>query len=142
LSIALTPWRSATLAAAAFALANPAGLGATACSVRPFDTEASELPTHGTVLERNDPVRNASVDERLRADDATSAPCAIHHNQRLRIWCHIENSVHEFRTWAIDSPGDAHVSKFFHRTAVEDDSRSPPADFAASSPAEMCGVSK
>ena len=43
--------------------------------------EPGEVPGHRAILQRDDPVRHAGVDQCLRADDAAGTPAAIDHDK-------------------------------------------------------------
>ena len=48
------------------------------------DPEPGEVPRHRAVLQRDDPVRHAGVDQGLRADDAARPPAAIDDDEGVR----------------------------------------------------------
>jgi hypothetical protein len=83
--------------------------------------EPGEVPAHGAVLERDDPVGNAGVDERLRADDRARAAGAVDHDQRVGRGHHVVDPVDELRAGAVGGAGDAHPAVLGERAAVEDD---------------------
>ena len=83
------------------------------------DLEAGEVPAHRAVLERHDFMRNAGVDQRLRADDAARAAGAVHDDQGVRRADQIVRAIREFGAGAVDAAGDADLFVFRQGPAVE-----------------------
>ncbi len=87
-------------ALAATARADPRPLDALIADRRSAATghdraQPRQVPADGAVAERGDPVRDAGVHERLRADDAPRPAGAVDDDQRRRVRRQLADAVHE-----------------------------------------------
>ena len=79
------------------------------------------MPAHRSVLQRDHPVFQSGVDQRLRADDAACPPGAVDDDKGVGVWCHLLDPVHQLRAGAVGAGRDGHVAELSDRTGVEDD---------------------
>jgi hypothetical protein len=78
------------------------------------------MPAHRAVLERDDLVGQAGVDQRLRADDRPGAAGAVHHHQRLGVRGEVLHAIDQLGAGAVDAARDRHVVELGHRPRIED----------------------
>jgi hypothetical protein len=82
---------------------------------------ASELPADGAIAQRRYRIRDASVDERLRADNAARATGAVDDHSRLWIGRYFTDSQHEFRSRYADGGWNAHGLELIEATRIDHD---------------------
>ncbi|KAG1083418.1 hypothetical protein G6F40_014774 [Rhizopus arrhizus] len=82
---------------------------------------ARQQPFHRAVAQGGDTVRNAGVDQRLRADDAAGAAGAVDHHKGLGIRRQLADAVDQFRPRQAVRERQREVVEFLRREAVDHD---------------------
>ncbi|MNI41801.1 hypothetical protein D3C73_960630 [compost metagenome] len=80
---------------------------------------AGQGPADGAVAQGRHRVGDAGVDQRLRADDAAGAACAVDDDARGRVGGQLPCTQHQFRPRYADAGGDAHGLVFVETPSVE-----------------------
>ena len=94
----------------------------TGASARPgiaLQLQPREPPRLRPALQRDDPVRHAGVDQRLRADDAAGAAGAGDDDQRIRVGHQIGEAMHQLGAGAAHRARHMKAVELLDRTAVE-----------------------
>ena len=78
------------------------------------------MPGHRAVLQRDDPVRHAGVDQCLGTDDAAGAAAAIDHDKGVGRRDQLVKPIDQFGAGHADGAGDAVRMVFLVGAAVED----------------------
>ena len=86
-----------------------------------FQFQVGEVPALGAVFESHHRVGDAEINQGLRADDGTGAPCAVDDNFRFRVRCERGDTIRQLGVGAADAAGDVHLLIFVERTTVDDD---------------------
>ena len=81
--------------------------------------QPGEPPGLRPALQRDDPVRHAGVDQRLRADDAAGAAGAGDDDQRIRVGHQIGEAMHQLGAGAAHRAGHMKAVELLDRAAVE-----------------------
>jgi hypothetical protein len=79
-----------------------------------------ERPADRAVAQRGHRVRQAGVDQRLRADDAARAPRAVHHDLRRRVRRERAHAQHELRARHTGRGRDVHRLVFVVAARIDD----------------------
>ena len=82
--------------------------------------EAREVPGHGAVLQGNDFVAHAGVNQRLRPDDAARATAAIDDDRGIERWHEIGEAIDQLRAGNVDRGRNAVVVILLERAAIVD----------------------
>ncbi|MNN04720.1 hypothetical protein D3C81_1174500 [compost metagenome] len=77
-------------------------------------------PADGAVAQRGHRVREAGIDQGLRADDAARTACAVHDDPRLRVRRQLPHAQHQFRAGQAGGRGNAHSLVFVEAARVHD----------------------
>src|SRR6218665_3639854 len=80
---------------------------------------AAQVPSGGAVLDDDDGVGNAGVDQRLCADDSTGASGTVDDDRRLIVVDQTEHAMNQLGARAGDAARQAVAVELFIRTAVE-----------------------
>ena len=77
-----------------------------------FEFQPGEMPAHGTIFERDNPIGDTRIDDRLGPNDAAGPTRAIHHDGRCFVRREIAHPIGQLTPGHADAAGNVHVSIF------------------------------